>query len=143
MSRLTGDKWLVAMLLYGGGLRLLEALRLRVKDLDFVRGEITVREGKGDKDRVTTLPRAVVHSSQEHLLRLRRRPDWQRGEPPDDQTESRDQAAATTRSRLERRAQGQLLNSINRSAVTVATAALPQAHRSPAIHAVRCVPPLK
>jgi len=40
---------------YGGGLRLLEALRLRVKDLDFERGEITVREGKGDKDRVTTI----------------------------------------------------------------------------------------
>ena len=67
MSYLTGDKWLVAMLLYGGGLRLLEALRLRVKDLDFERGEITVREGKGDKDRVTTMPRAVVRSLQEHL----------------------------------------------------------------------------
>ena len=70
MSHLTGDKWLIAMLLYGGGLRLLEALRLRVKDLDFERGEITVREGKGDKDRVTTMPRAVVHSLQEHLQRV-------------------------------------------------------------------------
>jgi integrase len=46
MAQLTGDKWLVAMLLYGGGLRLLEALRLRVKDLDFERGEIVVRETK-------------------------------------------------------------------------------------------------
>ena len=63
-------KWLVAMLLYGGGLRLLEALRLRVKDMNFERGEITVREGKGDKDRVTTMPRAVVHSLQEHLRRV-------------------------------------------------------------------------
>ncbi len=71
MSHLTGDKWLVAMLLYGGGLRLLEALRLRVKDLDFERGEITVREGKGDKDRVTTMPRAVVHSLREHLQRVK------------------------------------------------------------------------
>ncbi len=67
MAHLTGDKWLIAMLLYGGGLRLLEALRLRVKDLDFERGEITVREGKGDKDRVTTMPRAVAHPLQKHL----------------------------------------------------------------------------
>ena len=70
ISHLTGDKWLIAMLLYGGGLRLLEALRLRVKDLDLERGEITVREGKGDKDRVTTMPRAVIHPLQEHLQRV-------------------------------------------------------------------------
>ena len=61
---------LIAMLLYGGGLRLLEALRLRVKDLDFERGEITVREGKGDKDRVTTMPHAVTRRLQEHLQRV-------------------------------------------------------------------------
>jgi integron integrase len=71
MSHLPGDKWLIAMLLYGGGLRLLEALRLRVKDVDFERGEITVREGKGDKDRVTTMPRAVVKHLQEHLHRVK------------------------------------------------------------------------
>ena len=70
MMHLGGDKWLIAMLLYGGGLRLLEALRLRVKDLDFERSEITVREGKGDKDRVTALPRAVVSPLQEHLRRV-------------------------------------------------------------------------
>jgi len=70
MAHLTGDKWLIAMLLYGGGLRLLEALRLRVKDLDFERGEITVRGGKGDKDRVTTMPRAVICRLQEHLRRV-------------------------------------------------------------------------
>jgi len=70
MSHLNGDKWLIAMLLYGGGLRLLEALRLRVKDLDFERGEITVREGKGDKDRVTMLPRSVSGPLQEHLRRV-------------------------------------------------------------------------
>lgn len=70
MAQLAGDKWLIAMLLYGGGLRLLEALRLRVKDLDFERGEITVREGKGDKDRVTTMPRVVVHPLRDHLRRV-------------------------------------------------------------------------
>ena len=70
MAQLAGDKWLIAMLLYGGGLRLLETLRLRVKDLDFERGEITVREGKGDKDRVTTMPRVVVHPLREHLRRV-------------------------------------------------------------------------
>jgi integron integrase len=69
MAHLTGDKWLIAMLLYGGGLRLLEALRLRVKDLDFERGELAVREGKGDKDRGTTMPRAVIQPLQEHLRR--------------------------------------------------------------------------
>jgi hypothetical protein len=60
VAHLSGDKWLIAMLMYGAGLRLLEALRLRVKDLDFQRGEITVRQGKGDKDRVTMLPQGVI-----------------------------------------------------------------------------------
>ena len=71
MTHLAGDKRLISMLLYGGGLRLLEALRLRVKDLDFERGEITVREGKGDKDRVTTMPRAVVKYLLKHLERVK------------------------------------------------------------------------
>jgi site-specific recombinase XerD len=70
MAHLTGDKWLIVMLLYGGGLRRLEALRLRVKALGFQRGEITVREGKGDKDRVTMLPPAVIRPLQEHLRRM-------------------------------------------------------------------------
>ena len=70
MSHLTGDKWLIAMLLYGGGLRLLESLRWRVKDLDFQRGEITGRGRKGDKDRVTTMPRAVIHRLQGHFQRV-------------------------------------------------------------------------
>ena len=70
MLHLSGDKWLIAMLLYGGGLRLLEVLRLHVKDLDFERGEITVREGKGDKDRVTMKPLAVIRPLQEHLQRV-------------------------------------------------------------------------
>jgi len=70
MALLTADKWLIAMPLYGGGLRLLEALRLRAKDLDFERGEITVREDEGDKDRVTMLPQAVIRPLQEHLRRV-------------------------------------------------------------------------
>jgi len=67
LDGMRADRWLVAMLLYGAGLRLLEALRLRVKDLDFERREITVREGKGDKDRVTILPQAVIPALQQHL----------------------------------------------------------------------------
>jgi len=59
LSRLEGDKWLMAALLYGAGLRLLECLRLRIKDVDFARNQIVVREGKGNKDRVTMLPRLV------------------------------------------------------------------------------------
>jgi integron integrase len=70
IAQLSGDKWLIAMLLYGGGLRLLEALRLRVKDLDFHRGELTIREGKGNKDRMTMLPQAVIGPLQQHLRRV-------------------------------------------------------------------------
>jgi integron integrase len=54
------EAWLIASLLYGCGLRLMECLRLRVHDLDFTRGEITVRRGKGAKDRVTMLPLALA-----------------------------------------------------------------------------------
>jgi integron integrase len=70
LSHLKGDKWLIAMLLYGGGLRLLESLRLRVKDLDFQRCELTVRRGKGDKDRITMLPQSVLGPLQRHLAKV-------------------------------------------------------------------------
>ena len=63
---------LVVGLLYGSGLRLMEALRLRVKDLDFERRELTVRDGKGGKDRLTLLPQSLVAALQEHLLKVRR-----------------------------------------------------------------------
>jgi site-specific recombinase XerD len=56
LDQLEGARWLMASLLYGAGLRLLECLRLRVKDVDFERREILVREAKGFKDRVTMLP---------------------------------------------------------------------------------------
>lgn len=59
--------WLIASLLYGAGLRLTECLRLRVLDLDLARGEVTVRSGKGGKDRATTLPRALVPDLREQL----------------------------------------------------------------------------
>lgn len=60
------------MLLYGSGLRLMECLRLRVKDIDFTRSEIVVRQGKGDKDRVTMMAAAVKEPLRKHLERVRR-----------------------------------------------------------------------
>ena len=70
-ERLEGEPALVVGLLYGSGLRLMEALRLRVKDVDLPRREITVRDGKGGKDRLTVLPQSLVPALQEHLLRVR------------------------------------------------------------------------
>jgi integron integrase len=71
LAHLQGTARLVAGLLYGAGLRLREALSLRVKDVDFARGEILVREGKGAKDRITKLPEALAVPLREHLLRVR------------------------------------------------------------------------
>ncbi len=71
LSRLTGTHALIASLLYGGGMRLMEAVRLRVKDVEFTRGEIIVREGKGFKDRVTMLPQAVIAALEAHLGKVR------------------------------------------------------------------------
>ena len=59
LARLDGIKWLMASLLYGSGLRLMECLRLRVKDVEFGAGRVVVRDGKGGKDRVTVLPRTL------------------------------------------------------------------------------------
>jgi integron integrase len=70
-EHLSGSKLLVPMLLYGSGLRLLECLNLRVKDLDFERGEIRVRRGKGAKDRVTVLPSSVKERLSAHLEKVR------------------------------------------------------------------------
>jgi integron integrase len=69
LQEMDGVSRLVALLLYGGGLRLLEALRLRVKDLDFDRHELLVRGGKGDKDRRTMLPATAAAELRQHLAR--------------------------------------------------------------------------
>ncbi len=71
LARLEGEVGLVARLLYGGGMRLMEGVRLRVKDVDFARNEITIRDGKGQKDRVTVLPATLVAPLKQHLARVR------------------------------------------------------------------------
>lgn len=72
LAALRGDVQLVALLLYGSGLRLQEALSLRVKDVDFVRREITVRRGKGAHDRVTMLPQSATLALQRKIEVVRR-----------------------------------------------------------------------
>lgn len=67
LGNLQGIEWIMASLLYGAGLRLLECCRLRVKDVDLERREIKVRDGKGAKDRVTILPAKVVEPLAAHL----------------------------------------------------------------------------
>lgn len=70
LAQLNGEKWLMASLLYGSGLRLIECLRLRVKDLDFAQRLITVREGKGKKERLTMLPQNLNEPLQQHLKEI-------------------------------------------------------------------------
>ncbi len=70
-GELSGVPWLVAGLLYGSGLRLKEALQLRVKDLDFKSGQLLVREGKGAKDRVTVLPEMLQQPLRSRLATVR------------------------------------------------------------------------
>ena len=72
IDQLEGTYRLIARLLYGSGLRLLESLRLRVKDIDFARNEIIVREGKGNKDRHTMLPESIKPDLKQHLEKVRR-----------------------------------------------------------------------
>ncbi len=71
LDQLDGTMGLAAALLYGTGLRLLEGLRLRVKDLDFERLEVTVRSGKGDQDRVTMLPERLAAPLRAHLAKVK------------------------------------------------------------------------
>jgi integron integrase len=71
LRQLDGTSRLMAMLMYGSGIRLMELLRLRVKDLDTARGQLIVRGGKGDRDRVTVLPSSVHDLLTQHVRRLR------------------------------------------------------------------------
>jgi integron integrase len=71
LDQMEGVMALVARLLYGTGMRLMEALRLRVKDLEFERRELVVRDGKGGKDRVTMLPDSLLEPLRHHLDRVR------------------------------------------------------------------------
>jgi len=76
LRQLSGTQRLIGQVLYGGGLRLMECLRLRVKDVDFARNQITVHGGKGDKDRATTMPELIITELREHLEVVRR--TWQK-----------------------------------------------------------------
>ena len=71
ISLLDGTAQLVAKLLYGSGLRIMEAVRLRVKDIDFQMKQLSVRSGKGDKDRFTTFPATLTPLLQNHLARVK------------------------------------------------------------------------
>jgi integron integrase len=71
LRHLHGVPWLMASILYGAGLRILECARLRTKDLDFARRAITVHDGKGRKDRVTVFPASLVNPLSAHLERVR------------------------------------------------------------------------
>ena len=71
LAHLDGTPHLMASLLYGAGLRLMECLRLRVKDIDLDMHQITIRDGKGQKDRLTMLPRRLEQTLAEHLAKVR------------------------------------------------------------------------
>lgn len=71
-ANLSGDKWLMASLMYGAGLRLMECLCLRVQDLDFASNEVLVRDGKGAKDRITMLPVSLRKPLQDHLQKVKK-----------------------------------------------------------------------
>ena len=71
LASMQGTSGLIARLAYGTGMRIMECLRLRVKDVDFARREIVIREGKGFRDRVTVLPGTLVLPLREHLVRVR------------------------------------------------------------------------
>jgi len=71
LSNLEGTHWLVAGLLYGSGLRLMECLRLRVKDVDVSYRQLTIRDGKGEKDRITMLPKRLMQPLMRHLQKVK------------------------------------------------------------------------
>jgi integron integrase len=71
LANMTGDKWLMASLMCGAGLRPMDCLRLRVQDIDFSRHEFLIRNGKGEKGRISTLPTPLTIPRQEHLRRVK------------------------------------------------------------------------
>jgi integron integrase len=71
LDLMQGDKWLMASLMYGAGLRLMECLRLRIQDVDFARNEILIRDGKGAKDRISMLPESLKTPLQDHLKKVK------------------------------------------------------------------------
>jgi integron integrase len=75
LARLQGPVWLMASLMYGAGLRLLESAALRVKDVNLDRGELTIRDAKGGKDRVTVLPAVLKEPLRQHLERVKTQHD--------------------------------------------------------------------
>src|SRR5437879_6333438 len=76
IAQMRGEPQLIAGLLYGSGLRIMEAVRLRIKDIDFSREEIKVRDGKGEQDRVTMLPRALKHRLTLQVVAVRKVHDY-------------------------------------------------------------------
>jgi len=75
LRELTGSVWLMASLMYGAGLRLLECAELRAKDVDFAASEIRIRDGKGRNDRVTMLPSRLTTPLAQHLRTVKRMHD--------------------------------------------------------------------
>jgi integron integrase len=71
LAQLDGTLWLMAMLTYGAGLRLLECLRLRVKDIDFQYQQLLIRDAKGQKDRITVLPKTLIEPLRTHLAKVK------------------------------------------------------------------------
>jgi len=75
LTQLNDIYWLLGLLMYGAGLRLIECLRLRIKDIDFIYKKITVREGKGEKDRITMLPELSISAIQQQLVKVKEQHD--------------------------------------------------------------------
>ena len=70
LTQLEGNNWLMGQLLYGAGLRIMECVRLRVKDIDFEYKQVTVRDGKGNVDRVTMLPVVIIDNLKRHIEKV-------------------------------------------------------------------------
>ena len=73
LAQLDGTLWLMASLIYGSGMRLMECVRLRVKDVDFHYKQLMIRDAKGQKDRVTMLPESLIEPLRNHLVRIKAR----------------------------------------------------------------------